>query len=83
MDKETFGLICGGLPGTCVMLATILRDYSNTDKLTTFLKNIIINKVFGSKLYYVWKVVCHKNDEELVNHDFTLYDDAYFIDKPI
>lgn len=82
INKEMIGLICAGLPGTCVIMAHIIQDYS-TDKMVIFLKNIITNKIFGAKLYYVWKHECNKSYDELIDHNFDLYDDAYFLNKPL
>ena len=82
-EEELMHVITGGVPGAMVIIATISNDYYNEDILVTFLMGLIDNRVFGSKIYYIWKYVCNKNYEEFVNMDFTPYDDAYFSDKPV
>lgn len=88
-ENQLIALICGGIPGTYAIMSHIINEYNPEDeeekeeKEVVFLKNIINNRIFGSKLYYVWKNNCKKNYDELIEHNFDQYDDAYFLDKPV
>ena len=82
-EEELMYVIHAGVPEAVEIIETISDDYYNEDILVTFLMGLIDNKVFGYRIYYIWKYVCDENDEELVNMDFTPYNDAYFADKPV
>ena len=77
---DVLDIIAGGLPGSYAILIHITTVY-NGDKCDSFFRNIISKKIFGSKLYFIWKNVCQKDYDKLIEHNFEEYDDDFFIDK--
>ena len=75
---DLFNVVGKGVPGTVVLIANILKEAHPNEKVNLFLLNILRTRVFGSRLYYIWKEVCNKNNIELLEHNFDQYNDAYF-----
>ena len=78
MMNELVNNIGKGVPGTVVLIANILKEAHPNEKVDQFFVNILRNRIFGSRLYYIWKEVCNKNNIELLEHNFDQYNDAYF-----
>ena len=82
MDQDAiFELICSNLVGAWEIMAHMMQEYDDDDRLVTCLKGILDNQIFGEKLYYVWKINCKKDYYVLLEHNFDNYDQSYFDER--
>lgn len=77
--------ISEGNPGCLTVLIEIMKimeKNNNTDEtIKNFFINIIDKKIFGARLWYIYKNEFNKNINDLLTKNLDLFTNEYFFEK--
>ena len=74
-----------GNPGAYTVVSKLYelieQDNDKNAEVMEFIRNLLINEIVGTRLWYIFKNEANTDANKLIKLDLTQFDDQYFYDK--